>query len=66
MQIFIILFYADFIFLEAVKFFNTEAASNNNLNNLRRELKTIVRMKIRNNERKRQPYGKKRKIKKSQ
>jgi len=61
-----ILFYADFIFLEAVKFFSTEAASNDNLSNLRRELKTIVRMKIRNNERKRQLYGKKRKIKKSQ
>ncbi|KYM92089.1 hypothetical protein ALC53_01152 [Atta colombica] len=51
---------------EAVKFFSTEAASNDTLNNLRRELKTIVRMKIRNNIRRHQPYGKKRKIKKSQ
>ena len=55
-----------YIFLEAVKFFSTEAASNDTLNNLRRELKTIVRMKIRNNIRRHQPYGKKRKIKKSQ
>lgn len=56
----------DVRFNEAVKFFSTEAASNDKLNDLRRELKTIVRMKIRNNERRHQPYGKKRKIKKSQ
>ncbi|XP_011061588.1 PREDICTED: uncharacterized protein LOC105150294 [Acromyrmex echinatior] len=56
----------DVRFNEAVKFFSTEAASNDTLNNLRRELKTIVRMKIRNNIRRHQPYGKKRKIKKSQ
>lgn len=58
-------YYKD-IFSEAIKFFSTKAASNDKLSNLRRELKTIVRMKIRNNERKRQPYGKKRKIKKLQ
>ncbi|XP_018301936.1 MATH and LRR domain-containing protein PFE0570w, partial [Mycetomoellerius zeteki] len=52
----------DVRFNEAVKFFSTEAASNDTLNNLRRELKTIVRMKIRNNVRRHQPYGKKRKI----
>lgn len=56
----------DVRFNEAVKFFSTEAASNDKFNNLRRELKTIVRMKIRNNERRHQPYGKKRKIKRSQ
>lgn len=53
------------IFSEAIKFFSTKAASNHEFNNLRRELKTIVRMKIRNNERRRQPYGKK-KIKRFQ
>lgn len=61
--------YVDIIkihFTEAVKFFSTEAASNDKFNNLRCELKTIVRMKIRNNERRHQPYGKKRKIKRSQ
>lgn len=57
--------YYKHIFSEAKKFFTTKAP-NDELNNLRRELKAIVRMKIRNNERKRQPYGKKRKIKKFQ
>ncbi|XP_011860506.1 PREDICTED: probable RNA-binding protein CG14230 [Vollenhovia emeryi] len=56
----------DVRFNEAIKFFSTEAATNGEFNNLRRELKTIVRMKIRNNERRHQPYGKKRKIKKFQ
>lgn len=51
------------MFSEAIKFFSTKAASNDEFSNLRRELKTIVRMKIRNNERRRQAYGKKRKIK---
>ncbi|XP_018404159.1 PREDICTED: nucleolar protein 8-like [Cyphomyrmex costatus] len=46
----------DVRFNEAVKFFSTEATSNDTFNNLRRELKTIVRMKIRNNERRHQPY----------
>lgn len=54
------------MFSEAIKFFSTKAASNDEFNNLRRELKTIVRMKIRNNERRHQPYGKKRKIKRFQ
>ncbi|XP_071562434.1 uncharacterized protein [Temnothorax nylanderi] len=55
----------DVRFNEAIKFFSKKAASNYEFNNLRRELKTIVRMKIRNNVRRHQPYGKKRKIKKS-
>lgn len=55
----------DVRFNEATRFFSTEAASNDQLNNLRRELKTIVRMKVRNNERRRQLLVKKRKIKKS-
>lgn len=52
------------VFLEAVKFFNTEAISNDDFKNLRRELKMIVRTKIRTNERKHQPWNKKRQIKK--
>ncbi|XP_011643059.1 nucleolar protein 8-like isoform X1 [Pogonomyrmex barbatus] len=51
----------DVRFNEAVKFFSTSSTSNDQFNNLRRELKTIVRTKIRNNERKNQ---RKRKIKK--
>ncbi|KAL6421840.1 hypothetical protein ACFW04_010979 [Cataglyphis niger] len=53
----------DIRFNEAVKFFKTEAISNNEFKNLRRELKMIVRTKIRTNERKHQPWNKKRKIK---
>ncbi|KAL0108509.1 hypothetical protein PUN28_015209 [Cardiocondyla obscurior] len=53
----------DMRFNEAIKFFSAKAASSGELNNLRRELKTIVRMKIRNNIRRHQPYGTKRKIK---
>lgn len=52
-------------FSEAVKFFDTEAVSNNEFKNLRRELKMIVRTKIRKNEKKYQPGGRKRKIKRS-
>jgi len=54
----------DVRFNEAIKFFSTEAVSNDDLNNLRRELKTIVRKKIRNNEKRHQPYGKKKSIRK--
>ncbi|GAB1862626.1 Putative rna-binding protein [Camponotus japonicus] len=53
----------DIRFNEAAKFFNTEATSNDDFKNLRRELKMIVRTKIRTNERKHQPWNKKRKIK---
>lgn len=53
----------DVRFNEAVKFFNTEATSNDEFKNLRRELKIIVRTKIRTNERKHQPWNKKKKIK---
>ncbi|XP_070159965.1 probable RNA-binding protein CG14230 [Polyergus mexicanus] len=55
----------DIRFNEAVKFFNIEATSNDEFKNLRRELKMIVRTKIRTNERKHQPWNKKRKIKSS-
>ncbi|KAM0728776.1 putative RNA-binding protein [Formica fusca] len=55
----------DIRFNEAVKFFNIEATSNDEFKNLRRELKMIVRTKIRTNERKHQPWNKKRKIKRS-
>lgn len=53
------------IFSEAVRFFNIKAASNEEFKNLRRELKVIVRTKIRRNERKYQPWSKKKKIKRS-
>lgn len=47
-----------------MRFFNAKATSNEEFKNLRRELKMIVRTKIRTNERKHQPWNKKRKIKK--
>ncbi|XP_036144407.1 nucleolar protein 8 isoform X2 [Monomorium pharaonis] len=56
---------SDVRFNEAIKFFGTTATSNHQLNNLRPELKAIVRKKIRNNEKRHQPFGKKRKIEKS-
>ncbi|XP_029176004.1 nucleolar protein 8-like [Nylanderia fulva] len=52
----------DIRFNEARRFFNAEAISNDEFKNLRRELKMIVRTKIRTNERKHQPWNKKRKI----
>lgn len=54
----------DVRFNEAMRFFNAKATSNEEFKNLRRELKMIVRTKIRTNERKHQPWNKKRKIKK--
>lgn len=54
----------DVRFNEATRFFNAESTSNDEFKNLRRELKMIVRTKIRTNERKHQPWNKKRKIKK--
>ncbi|EZA48780.1 hypothetical protein DMN91_004913 [Ooceraea biroi] len=54
----------DVRFNEAVRFFNAEAAPTDEFKNLRRELKQIVRTKIRNNEKQHQRWGKKRKIKK--
>lgn len=59
------LYKAKNIFSEAVRFFNIEAASNNEFKSLRRELKVIVRTKIRRNVRKYQPWSKKEKIKRS-
>ncbi|EFN90139.1 hypothetical protein EAI_09655 [Harpegnathos saltator] len=55
----------DVRFNEAVRFFNIEAVSNDEFKNLRRELKVIVRTKIRRNERKYQSWNKKRKLKRS-
>ncbi|XP_032684340.1 nucleolar protein 8-like [Odontomachus brunneus] len=54
----------DVRFNEAMKFFNVEVASNDEFKNLRRELKVIVRTKIRRNEKKYQPWSKKKTIKK--
>ncbi|XP_012233580.1 probable RNA-binding protein CG14230 [Linepithema humile] len=53
----------DVRFNEAVKFFNTEATLSDEFKNLRRKLKMIVRTKVRKNEKRNQPWDKKRKVK---
>ena len=50
-------------FNEAVKFFSKESVPDDEFKNLRRELKQIVRSKIRNNVRNSEPWGRKKKIK---
>lgn len=50
-------------FNEAIQFFSKETVPENEFQSLRRELKQIVRAKIRNNLQKTQPWGKKRKVK---
>ncbi|XP_015428680.1 PREDICTED: probable RNA-binding protein CG14230 [Dufourea novaeangliae] len=49
-------------FNEAVKFFSEQSMSPDNFKNLRQELKQIVRLKIRRNVKKQQPYGRKKKV----
>ncbi|KAG7209638.1 hypothetical protein KM043_011285 [Ampulex compressa] len=53
----------DVRFLEATKFFSRSSEVNNEFKNLRRELKQIVRTKIRKNVKRTQPWGRKRNVK---
>ncbi|XP_014476139.1 PREDICTED: nucleolar protein 8-like [Dinoponera quadriceps] len=55
----------DVRFNEAVRFFDVKVTSSEEFKNLRRKLKVIIRTKIRRNERKYQPWNKKKKIKRS-
>lgn len=55
----------DVRFNEAIKFFSKERAPEDAFKELRRELKQIVRSKIRRNVKKKQPWGYKKKVKRS-